>query len=143
MCNETEFLVDTGSTYTLVDSLFYDSLNDKPSLEKINLILKNANGNVINVPGQTNLDFEVQGHKFRMPVKVLPLVDKFTILGLDFMEDQQCMFNVAKGTMEFNDKLITLHKKGSTRCVQVEAQQNFCVPPQHEMIISGHVKSNH
>ena len=143
MCNETEFLVDTGSTYTLVDSLFYDSLNDKPSLEKINLILKNANGNVINVPGQTNLDFEVQGHKFRMPVKVLPLVDKFTILGLDFMEDQQCMFNVAKGTMEFNDKLITLHKKGSTRCVQIEAQQNFCVPPQHEMIISGHVKSNH
>ena len=70
MGNETEFLVDTGSTYTIVDSLFYDSLNDKPSLEN-NLILENANGEVINVCGQTNLDFEVQGHKFRMPVKVL------------------------------------------------------------------------
>ena len=39
MGNETEFLVDTGSTYTIVDSLFYDSLNDKPSLEN-NLILE-------------------------------------------------------------------------------------------------------
>ena len=142
-CNETEFLVDTGSTYTIVDSLFYDSLNDKPSLEKINLILKNANGEVMNVCEQTNLDFEVQGHKFRMPVKVVSLGDKSTIWGLDFMEDQECMFNVAKGTMKFNDKLITLHKKGSTRCARIQAQQNFCVPPQHEMIISGHVKSNH
>ena len=53
------------------------------------------------------------------------------------------MFNVAKGTMKFNDKLITLHKKGSTRCAWIQAQQNFCVPPQHEMIMSGHVKSNH
>ena len=35
-----------------------------------------------------------------------------------------------------------MHKKGSTRCVRIQAQQNFCVPPQHEMIISGHVKSN-
>ena len=51
MGNETEFLVDTGSTYAIVDSLFYDSLNDKPSLEKINLILKNANGEVMNVCG--------------------------------------------------------------------------------------------
>ena len=53
----------------------------------------------MNVCGQTNLDFEVQGHKFRMPVKVVSLVDKSTILGLDFMEDQECMFNVAKGIM--------------------------------------------
>ena len=35
--------------------------------------------------------------------------------------------------MKFNDKLTTLLKKGST---------NFCVTPQHEMIISCHVKSN-
>ena len=143
MGNETEFLVDTGSTYSIMDSLFYDSLNDKPSLEKINLILKNANGEVMNVCGQTNLDFEVQGHKFRMPVKVVSLSDKSTILGLDFMKDQQCIFNVAKGTMKFNDKLITLHMKGSTRCGRIQAQRNFCVPPQHEMIIRGHVKSDH
>ena len=106
------------------------------------MIFKNANGEVMNVYGQTNLDFEIQGHKFRMPVKVVSLGDKSTILGLDFMEDQECMFNVAKGTMKFNDKLITLHKKDSTRCARIQAQQNFCVPPQHEMIISGHVKSN-
>ena len=59
------------------------------------------------------------------------------------MENQQCIFNVAKGTMKFNDKLITLHKKGSTRCAWIQAQLKFCVPPQHEIIIRGHVKSNH
>ena len=106
------------------------------------MILKNANGEVMNVCGQTNLDIEIQGHKFRMPAKVVSLGDKSTSLGSDFMEDQECMFNVAKGTMKFNDKLITLHKKGSTRCAQIHAQQNFCVPPQHEMIISRRVKSN-
>ena len=76
-------------------------------------------------------------------MKVVSLGDKNTILGLDFMEDQECMFNVAKSTMKFNDKHITLHKRGSTRCAQIRAQQSFCVPPQHEMIICGHVKSNH
>ena len=142
---KTEFLVDTGSTYTIVDSSFYDSIPEskRPLLEKVNLILKNANGEVMNVLGQTCMELEVQGQCLNVPVKVVSLGDKSTILGLDFMEEQECIFNVAKGTMKSNGHIITMHKKGSTRCARIQARETIFVPAKHEMIINGTVKSNH
>ena len=142
---KTEFLVDTGSTYTIVDSFFYDSIPEskRPPLEKVNLILKNANGEVMNVLGQTCMELEVQGQCLNVPVKVVSLDDKSTILGLDFMEEQECIFNVAKGTMKSNVHIITMHKKGSTRCARIQARETIFVPAKHEMIINGTVKSNH
>ena len=56
--------------HTLLWIVCSDSLNDKPSREDQSDI-ENANGEVMKIYGQTNLDFEVQGHKFRMPVKVV------------------------------------------------------------------------
>ena len=142
---KTEFLVDTGSTYTIVDSLFYDCIPEsiRPLLEKTNLILKNANGEVMNVLGQTCMELEVQGQCLNVPVKVVSLGDKSTILGLDFMEDQECIFNVANGTMKSNGHVITMHKRGSTRCARIQARETIFVPPNHEMVINGTVKSKH
>ena len=142
---QTEFLVDTGSTYTIVDSLFYDSIPEskRPPLEKVNLILKNANDEVMNVLGQTCMELEVQGQCLNVPVNVVSLGDKSKILGLDFMEEQECIFNVAKGTMKFNGHIITIHKKGSKRYARIQARETIFVPAKHKMIINGTVKSNH
>ena len=52
-------------------------------------------------------------------------------------------FNVAKGTMKFNGHIITMHKKGSTRCARIHARKTIFVPPKHKIIINGTVKSNH
>ena len=124
---KTEFLVDTGSTYTIVDSLFYDSIPESKwlPLEKVNLILKNANGEVMNVLGQTCMELEVQGQCLNVPVKVVSLGDKITIWGLDFMEEQECIFNVAKGTMKFNGHIITMHKRGTTRCARIQGRETI------------------
>ena len=101
--------------------------------------LKNANGEVMNVLGQTCMELEVQGQCLNVQVKVASLGDKSTILGLDFMEEQACTLNVAKGTMKFNGHLIHMHKKGSTRCARIQARETIFVPAKHEMIISGTV----
>ena len=60
------------------------------------------------------------------------------------MEAQECIFNVAKGTMKSNGHIITMHKKGSTRCgLGKQARETIFVPAKHEMIINSTVKSNH
>ena len=125
--------------------MFYDSIleSKRPQLEKVNLILKNANGEVMNVLGQTCMEFEVKGQCLNVPVKVVSLGDKSTILGLDFMEEQECTFNVAKGTMKFNCHIITMHKRGNTRCARIQARETIFVPAKHEMITNGTLKSNH
>ena len=137
---KTEFLVETGSTYTIVDSLFYESIpkSKQPPLEKVNLILKSANGEVMNVLGQTCMELEVQGQCLNVPLKVVSLGDKSTIL--DFIEEQEYIFNVTKGTMKFNGHIITMHKMGSTRCARIQARETIFVPAKYEMVISGTVK---
>ena len=93
----------------------------------------------MNVLGQTCMELELEC--LNVPVKVVSLGDKSTILGLDFIEE--CIFNVAKGTMKFNGHIITMHKKGSTRSARIQARETIFVPGKHEMIINGTVKSNH
>ena len=139
---QTEFLVDTGSTYTIVDSIFYENIpeNMKPPLEQINLILKNASGEVMDVLGQTNMDLEVKGQVFNVPVKVVSLGDKSTILGLDFMEGQNCILNLHKGTMKLNDRTFGMKRKGEIQLAYIHSETSFHIPPRHEMVIEGVLK---
>ena len=113
------------------------------SVRKGQFDFENANGEVMNVLGQTCMELEVQGQCLHVPVKVVSLGDKSTILGLDFMEEQECIFNVAKCTMKFNGHIITMHKRGSTRCAHIQVRETIFVPPKYEMVIKGTAKSNH
>ena len=140
---QTEFLVDTGSTYTIVDYIFYENIpeNMKPPLEQINLILKNASGEVMDVLGQTNMDLEVKGQVFNVPVKVVSLGDKSTILGLDFMEGQNCILNLHKGTMKLNGRTFGMKRKGEIQLAYIHSETSFHIPPRHEMVIEGVLKN--
>ena len=45
--------------------------------------------------------------------------------------------------MKFNDHIIIMHKKGSTRCARMQARETIFVPAKHEMILNSTVKSKH
>ena len=96
----------------------------------------------MNVLGQTCMELEDQGQCLNVPVKVISLDDKSTIWDLNFIEEQACILNVAKGTMKFIGHIITMHKKDSTRFACIQPWETIFVPAKHAMIISGNVKSN-
>ena len=140
----TDFLVDSGSTYTIIDYELYKALpkQNVSKLEELDLILKSANGESLKVHGQVSLKLTVGTKECIFPVKVVALGDRSTILGLDFMEEFDCVLYMGKGTLRMGKHHVVLHRKGDTRCARIQVAQNMYIPPHSEMIISGHVKPN-
>ena len=135
---DTEFLVDTGSTYTILDIGFYkdmESQNSKP-LEEVNLSLRSASGNLLKVYGQTVVNITMGNRSFETLVKVVDLGDRTTILGLDFMTTYNCILNMGQGFMKIGHK-VRLEQKNGAKCTYIKVAKEFCVPPNHEMIVQG------
>ena len=93
------FFTDSGSPYTIVDVQLYNSIpkNERPKLEQIDMKLKSTNGEYLTVHGQAKLKLRIGSQYFEKKVKVVRLGDKSAILGLNFMEKDNCIFFIAKG----------------------------------------------
>ena len=114
---DTEFLVDTGSTYTILDIGFckdMESQNSKP-LEEVNLSLRSASGNLLKVYGQTVVNITMGNRSFETLVKVVDLGDRTTILGLDFMTTYNCILNMGQGFMKIEGHKVRLEQKNGAK----------------------------
>ena len=143
----TDFLIDSGSTYTIIDEELYEGLpeNVKTPLEPLEMVLRSANGEILKVLGQTNMQLEIGNQTFQYPVKVVALGDNSAILGLDFMSDEECVVYMGNGIMQIGSKSvrIRLHKQSEIKCARIQVEHTVCIPPNHEMIISGKINHRH
>jgi hypothetical protein len=137
-------LVDSGSTYTIVDIGLYNDLPEaiKPTLEDINLVLRSANGQTLEVHGQSNMPIEIGENTYYMPVKVVSLGNKATILGLDFMSDNNCVLYMGNGVMQIGSSQVNLQWQGDNRCARIQVAETMFIPPHHEMVIPGSLQGN-
>jgi len=143
----TDFLVDTGSTYTVIDEALYNDIPEskRAPLGSANIRLKSANGEYINVLGGSTVDIKLGRQTFTCPVKVVNLGDKSAIIGLDFMEKHNCVLYLSKGIIQVNSRSIRLKlsKLVDSQCARVQISQNTCISPNHEMIIEGVLNKRH
>ena len=58
---DTDFLIDTGSTYTIMDYELYKSIpiEKRPDLNPVRLILRSANREILQVHGQTHMSVTI------------------------------------------------------------------------------------
>ena len=132
---DTEFLVDAGSTYTILDIGFYKDINSENSklLEEVNLSLRSASGNLLKVYGQTVANITIGNRSFETLVNVADLGDKTTILGLDFMTMYNCILNMGQGFMRIEGHKVRLEQKNGAKCTYIKVAKEFCLLPNHEM----------
>lgn len=144
---QTDFLIDSGSTYTIVDIDLFKMIPAavRPQLETSNLVLRSASGEMLKIHGETTLTLEIGSKLFDHPVKVVSLGDKSAILGLDFMNDEQCVLYMAQGTLQIGSRSIriSLHKLSDSKCARIQVCEKVSIPPCHEMIISGKINHRH
>ena len=143
----TDFLIDSGSTYTIIDEDLYYAIPDhqRSPLEQISLILRSANGETLNVCGQATVAIELGREIFVYSVKVVTLGDKSAILGLDFMDEEDCVLHMSKGILQINSKSIrlSLHKQTDSKCARIQLAERLCIPPMNEMIVPGKINQRH
>ena len=141
----SDFLVDSGSTYTIVDREFFQGLPDcvQSRFVECDVALGSASGELLKVFGEVNLSLELRNKVFETSVKVVALGDKTTILGLDFMEQNDCILHMGRGYRRMGVHKVHLHHKGDTQCARIQVTETSCVPPDHEVIISAKFDYNH
>ncbi len=80
------FLIDSGSTATLLSDRIYFSIpeHQRPRLNELTHMVKGANGADISVHGYTNIDLELGGSSFKQPIIVCDILPD-GVLGQDFL----------------------------------------------------------
>ena len=120
--------MDSGSTYTIMDQGLYLTLPEskRPSLRKIQLTLRSATGEVFEVHGEAKMNIALGNKSFQYPVKV-SLRDKSSILGLDFMKDEDCL---KRGLLQIgsDSHSLKLHRQDANKCTRIQVAES--IPPQ-------------
>ena len=144
---KNSLIVDSGSSYTLVDMGVYESIPQelRPELEETDLRLRSANGQILKVHGKTVIKLLIGNKVFESPVKVVSLGDIDVILGLDFMSDHDCVLYLSKGILQVGSKSlrIKLHKQSDMLCARIQIVENVNIPPLQEMLVCGKISDRY
>jgi transposase InsO family protein len=138
-----DLLVDSGSTYTIIDIALYDMIPDheKSPLRDVQLKLRSANGALLHIHGEATVELTIGNYVFKQTVKVVSLGDKSAILGLDFMTEHDCTLHLSQGIMHIGSKSVKvkLHKLTDLRCARVQVSETVSIPARHEIIVPGRI----
>ena len=103
-----DMLVDTGATVSLVDKKVFDLVKSGRALRKVKGRLIAANGESLQVYGESCLKFMLQGHLVKHDVIVCDLPGAEAIMGIDLIEDLGGVLDVANGTLHAKSLGVTL-----------------------------------
>lgn len=144
---DADFLVDSGSTYTIIDVEIYNSLSDETqaTLKPVDISLKDVGGHPLDVWGAVDTYIKLKGHAFPCSAVVADLGgEKAAIIGLSFMKQYDCEMSMKRGTLKFLDRSVTkkpftlkLHMLEGALCARITVESAISIPPRSEMIVSG------
>ena len=138
------FLVDTGAGVSLLQGAVWDRI--KPQNHNLKTVtvhrLVGVDGVPISIRGSTVVQFSVYGIKFQHEFVIADQITSEAILGLDFLEPNKCVLDLANEKMYIQDKPVPLQPLQSfnvSKCVKVTVVETVTVPPCSEMELIAHV----
>ena len=130
-------LVDTGATLTIISSRVWETVgNSSSTLNSFEQVISTALGNPIEVKGKTNVHIKVSKSSCYMEV-IIADIDNEAILGLDFLERNNCKIDIAQGNLMIQDETIKLDHVGYVGCSRIVAKDMVEIPPRSQRIIKA------
>ena len=138
-----EYLVDTGTTDTIISVQMYNSIpvDSRPTLFPMKDSAQQADGSPLKSIGWASMNVRIGPTSMYTPVVVAEITND-AMLGMDFMYMSKCTIDPYKEQLRFGDKVVQCNvKTSSTRtfCAKVTLRQNITIPPGHEMLIPGKI----
>ena len=140
------FLIDTGAGVSLLSKLAWDKI--KPTEEGLNPIvthrLVGVDGVPIKVDGTVSVPITIGKVTLQHDFIVAEQITAEAILGLDFLEANKCILDLASGKMQIIDQTVSLISQPSIKkvqCAQVTVTENLTIPPRSEMEIMARIHS--
>ena len=140
------FLVDTGAGVSLLNKDAWDKLKSKQDtiFPAMSHRLVGVDGAPLNVLGSAIIPITISGLTFKHKFVIAEKITADAILGLDFLEANECVLNLAKGEIAIANKSIPLLAKSHNNevcCSKITLIGNVKIPPRSEMEITGRIHS--
>ena len=141
------FLVDTGAGVSLLNKEVWSKI--KPTVELCELAtshrLVGVDGAPLNILGSAVAPITISGITYKHKFVIAERITADAILGLDFLEANQCVLNLAEGKIIIANRSIPLLPNSSTTkicCSKITLTETLTIPPRSEMEITGQIHSN-
>ncbi|XP_069110204.1 uncharacterized protein [Argopecten irradians] len=128
------FLVDTGSSLSLLSSRLYQRLplGRRPDLAKVTYQVAAAGGSDLVLSGKGTFAFALDNQQFRMDMIVEDLILD-GILGLDFQRAHDAVIDVNKGILGIGTNNTPLVFQGPFGCFKITALETVSIPARSEL----------
>ena len=140
------FLVDTGAAVSLIDRRIWDNMNGTMKLNPVNLHIVGVDGVPLKVQGSTLIRLPLCGLTIDQNFIVADVLTSEGIFGMDFLESNHCILDLAAGKLSAGGCSISLdpHHVGKqvSACTEVTAEETFTIASVSEMEIMGNVDIN-
>lgn len=126
-----DFLIDSGSTSTIISSKTYELLPDdsKPELVRSNLVLKGVNGLPLETLGMATFEITFKDQK-EQQTAIICNIEQPAILGQDFLIRNVDRIDYRKMEMKVGNSLLPCWVKGEAETVcAVHVTEFTTVPP--------------
>ena len=137
----TNLLIDTGATVTLISTSFFKDMNNMPTLSPSQRDILTANGESLKVAGKTII--EIQSDNFKcLNEAVVADINVDGILGLDFLKSQHAEIDMCNNTIKIQGHKIQFNIQGQIGCYRVTVSETVVIPPQSEIVVNGTCRTN-
>ena len=140
------FLIDTGAGVSLLDQQVWEKIKSLAGDLKVvtNHRLVGVDGIPLKVLGSVTAPLSIAEAHFSHEFIVAEGLTTDAILGLDFLEANKCVLDLAKGNIIIADRSISLIPNPSSQhsaCSNVTVLQKYVIPPHSELEIAAHLDS--
>jgi len=145
---EVSFLVDTGAAVSLVSSEVWDRIkpSSAPRMNPVGLRLVGVDGAPLHIRGSVIVELEISAKTFKQEVIIVDALTSEGILGLNFLEANNCVLDLGRGELCSGQTRIPLSAKelqmNSIRHVEVLIPETLTIAAMSEIEIMGRVPQN-
>lgn len=136
------FLVDTGSSLSLISEDVFKSLPVNLVLEELDTSLTTADGDLLSVQGKTNVTLLFGSREFTTSVVVAKLGGLSGIIGLDFLVKYDVLIDASNGILHshhFGEIPLLRENRLQNRCARIHLAETVSVPGGSEMFVQGKI----
>ena len=143
---QASFVVDTGAAVTLLDKTLWDKVNNAGQALSTwtGPPLVGVEGTRLETWGTTTIEITFSGETFKFPVLVASSLTADAILGMDFLDDNECMLDMANKVLRFPNRGVSISLRDSSsqpHIVQarVTLEETLSIPPFSEIEVMAKV----
>ena len=132
------FLVDTGSSVSLIDKKIYQASGKDPSIEETPnpYRLYTASGDPLETHGLIRAELKTGSNVIQQDFILADLGGNCEgILGFDFLDSNECHLNFSTGVLEIQGKPIGLSRAVNHICARLRTEGTAIIPPRSELFV--------